>query len=355
MKITLKCLAIGLMLPVMPVHASVMYSLVDLMPENPTINSSAYSINDSGHILGFTTAGDSFVYQNGSVNWPSIPRYASPAGINSNGVVVGNSAGRGFVYNNGVTQFLNGFSGSPYSTKAAGINDAGQIVGSAWNTQGNQRAIIANNGSLTDLGTLGGVWSQGNAINNSGQVTGEAQTSYGGHAFITRNGEMVDLGAFAWGVSRGWAINDIGQVAGTSLINSIEKHAFITTVDDRMIDIGLSGYSSEAFGINNAGQAVGYFEDVNNPGSKRAFVTLNGVMTDLNTLIAANIGWTLMEAYDVNNSGQIVGLGIAENGLQRAFLLNPVASVPLPASFWLFGSVLLGLGRQRIRSLPRQR
>lgn len=355
MKITLKCLAIGLMLPVMPVHASVMYSLVDLMPENPSINSSAYSINDSGHILGFTTAGDSFVYQNGSVNWPSIPRYSSPAGINSNGVVVGNSAGRGFVYNNGVTQFLNGFSGSPYSTKAEGINDAGQIVGSAWNTQGTQRATIISNGSLTDLGGLSTTgWSAGHAINNSGQVTGEAQASYGGHAFITRNGEMIDLGAFAWGVSRGWAINDIGQVAGTSLINNIEKHAFITTVDDRMIDIGLSGYSSEAFGINNAGQAVGYFGGHNGE-SKRAFVTLNGVMTDLNTLIAANIGWTLMEAYDVNNSGQIVGLGIAANGIQRAFLLNPVASVPLPASFWLFGSVLLGVGRQRIRFLPRQR
>lgn len=354
MKISLKCLAIGLMLPVMPVHASVLYSLVDLMPESPSINSGAVSINDSGHVLGFTTGGDSFVYNNGSVNWLSIPRYSSPIGINSSGMVVGNSAGRGFVYNNGATQFLGGFSGSPYSTRAAGINDAGQIVGSAWNTQGTQRATLISNGSLVDLGNLMlNGYSAGNAINNSGQVTGEAQTSYGGHAFITRNGEMVDLGAFAWGVSRGWAINDMGQVAGTSLVNNIEKHAFITTLEDKMIDIGLSGYSSEALGINNAGQAVGYFGD-NSGGSKRAFVTLNGVMTDLNTLIAANIGWTLMEAYDVNNSGQIVGWGIAANGLQRAFLLNPVASVPLPASFWLFGSVLLGFGQRRMRSLLRQ-
>lgn len=350
MKISLKYLAIGLILPVMPVHASVMYSLVDLMPESPSINSGAVSINDSGHVLGFTTGGDSFVYNNGSVNWLSIPRYSSPNGINANGVVVGNSAGRGFVYNNGATQFLGGFSGSPYSSRAAGINDAGQVVGSAWNTQGTQRATIISNGSLVDLGNLMlNGYSAGNAINNSGQVTGEAQTPYGGHAFITRNGEMVDLGAFAWGVSRGWAINDIGQVAGTSFVTNNEKHAFITTLEDKMIDIGLSGYNSEALGINNAGQAVGYFGD-NFGGSKRAFVTLNGVMTDLNTLIAANIGWTLMEAYDVNNSGQIVGWGIAANGLQRAFLLNPVASVPLPASIWLFGSVLLGFVRQRMRS-----
>jgi len=349
-KIGLKSLALGLMLPALSAHASVLYTLVDLMPESTFINSGAVSINDAGHVLGFTTDGESFVYNHGSVNWLSIPRYSSPTGINSSGVVVGNSGGRGIVHSNGGTQVIGGFSGSPYSSVAYGINDAGQVVGSAWNAEGNQRATIASNGSLTDLGTLnGGNWSAGNAINNGGQVTGESQTPNGGHAFITRNGEMVDLGAFAWGVSRGYAINDLGQVAGTSHVTNDEKHAFVTAVDDHMIDIGLSGYSSEAFGINNAGQAVGYFGD-NFGGSKRAFVTLNGVMTDLNTLIAANTGWTLMTAYDVNNNGQIVGVGIAENGVQRAFLLNPVAAVPLPASIWLFGSALLGFVRHRLRS-----
>lgn len=349
MRTHMKCLALGLMLPALA-DASVLYALVDLMPESTSISSGAVSINDYGHILGFTGSGEeSFVYKNNSVNWLSVPRYTSPTGINSNGVVVGNSGGRGIVHSNGVTQVIGGFSGSPYSSVAYGINDAGQVVGSAWNTQGNQRATIANNGSLTDLGTLnGGSWSAGNAINNSGQVTGASQTPFGGHAFITRNGEMVDLGAFAWGISTGYAINDAGQVAGTSYVTNTEQHAFITTLDDQMIDIGLSGYSSVAFGINNAGQAVGYFGD-NFGGSKRAFVTLNGVMTDLNTLIAADIGWTLMTAYDINNSGQIVGVGIAANGVQRAFLLNPVASVPLPASIWLFGSALLGFVRRRAR------
>ncbi|WP_026602449.1 hypothetical protein [Methylomonas sp. 11b] len=350
MKRSLRCLALGLMLPVLPAHAGVLYTLVDLMPDSPLVSSGAVSISDAGHVLGFTGDGESFVYKNNSVSWLSVPRYSSPTGINSSGVVVGNSGGRGIVHSNGVTQIIGGFSGSPYSSVAYGINDAGQIVGSAWNAEGNQRATIAGNGSLTDLGTLnGGHWSAGNAINNSGQVTGESQTPNGGHAFITRNGQMVDLGALAWGVSRGYAINDLGQVAGTSLVTNDEKHAFITTVDDQMMDIGLSGYSSEALGINNAGQAVGYFGD-NFGGSKRAFVTLNGVMTDLNTLIAANIGWTLMTAYDVNNSGQIVGVGIAANGVQRAFLLNPIASVPIPGAIWLFGSALLGLVPRRLRA-----
>ncbi|PPD32920.1 MAG: hypothetical protein CTY19_09735 [Methylomonas sp.] len=350
MKISLKCLVLGLILPVLPAHASVMYTLVDLMPDNTSISSGAISISDAGHVLGFTGTGDSFVYKNNSVSWLSVPRYTSVTGINSSGVVVGNSGGRGIVHSNGSTQIIGGFSGSPFSSLAYGINDAGQVVGSAWNTQGNQRATIASNGSLTDLGALnGGGWSAGNAINNSGQVTGESQTPNGGRAFITRNGQMVDLGAFAWGVSRGYAINDLGQVAGTSHVTNNEKHAFITTVDDQMIDIGLPGYTSEAFGLNNAGQAVGYFSDNFAGENKRAFVTINGVMTDLNTLIAAEIGWTLITAHDINNSGQIVGVGIAANGVVRGFLLNPVASVPLPASFWLFGSVLLGCVARRMQ------
>jgi probable HAF family extracellular repeat protein len=350
MKISLKSLALGLILPVFPAHASVMYTLVDLMPENTSINSGAVSINELGHVLGFTGGGESFVYKDNNLTMLSVPRYSSLTGINSNGVVVGNSAGRGIVHSNGVTQIIGGFSGSPFSSVANGINDAGQVVGSAWNTEGNQRATIASNGSLTDLGALnGGSWSAGNAINSSGQVTGASQTAYGAHAFVTRNGQMVDLGAFAWGTSTGYAINDAGQVAGTSHVTSNEKHAFITTVDDQMIDIGLAGYSSEAFGINNTGQAVGYFGD-NSGGAKRAFVTINGVMTDLNTLISASLGWTLSTAYDVNNSGQIVGVGIAANGVQRAFLLNPVTSVPIPGAIWLFGSMLLSFVSHRLRA-----
>src|SRR5215472_15567820 len=51
-----------------------------------------------------------------------------------------------------------------------------------------------NSCSLIDLGTLGGTQSQGNALNHHGQVTGYAYTTVQSHAFLYSNGTMLDLG-----------------------------------------------------------------------------------------------------------------------------------------------------------------
>ena len=48
-------------------------------------------------------------------------------------------------------------------------------------------------------------------------------------------------------------------------------------------------------------------------------------MTDLNELVCTNSGWTLVEARDINNAGQIAGIGIL-NGETRGFLLTSTAA-----------------------------
>lgn len=106
------------------------------------------------------------------------------------------------------------------------------------------------------------------------------------------------------------------------------------------------GVWSSALGINNAGQVVGRYGNAS--GNERAFTTINGEMTDLNTVIALNSGWLLLDATDINNSGYIVGSGVTSSGRIHAFLLTPVA-VPLPAAFWLFGSALFGWAATRAR------
>jgi probable HAF family extracellular repeat protein len=107
-----------------------------------------------------------------------------------------------------------------------------------------------------------------------------------------------------------------------------------------MSDLGsLDGVGgSIGYSINDYGQVVGTSNAVSD---MHAFVTENGVMKDLNSLMVASVtGWVLNKARGINNAGQITGTGTF-NGLTRVFVLSPVSAVPVPAAIWFFTS---GLG-----------
>jgi uncharacterized membrane protein len=90
--------------------------------------------------------------------------------------------------------------------------------------------LRSSNGNLRDLGTLGGNGSVAWAINNAGQVTGNALNDipddFNGfgdfgivgatqtHAFLWQNGVMQDLGTLGGPDSGPFAINQQGQVVG---------------------------------------------------------------------------------------------------------------------------------------------
>jgi probable HAF family extracellular repeat protein len=88
---------------------------------------------------------------------------------------------------------------------------------------------------MVDLGTLGGspsnATSQGNAVNDNGQVVGTSSTKSGpSHAFSwTQAGGMVDLGTLGGspsnGVSESYAVNQSGQVVGISSTADSSLHA----------------------------------------------------------------------------------------------------------------------------------
>jgi len=71
-------------------------------------------------------------------------------------------------------------------------------------------------------------------------------------------------------------------------------------------------------------------------------------MTDLNDLIPATSNWTLVEAWDINNNGWIVGWGEAPNGSTRAFLLIPEPSTMLLIAL---GSLMIPKIRKRNQSI----
>jgi probable HAF family extracellular repeat protein len=106
------------------------------------------------------------------------------------------------------------------------------------------------------IGTLGGSGSQGNSINPSGQVAGQAYTANDAalHAFLYANGKMLDLGTFGGSISQGRSINARGEVAGVAYTeNNAAFRAFVYR-DGSMHDLGtLGGSVSQANGINDSG------------------------------------------------------------------------------------------------------
>src|SRR2546427_12787642 len=105
---------------------------------------------------------------------------------------------------------------------ASGINGPGQVGGVSLTASCAAHAFLWQNGTMADLGTLGGTFSLANDINDRGQVVGESNTSSGAYrAFLWQNGTMTDLGTLPGGTaSSASGINDLGQIVGASLNES---------------------------------------------------------------------------------------------------------------------------------------
>jgi hypothetical protein len=102
------------------------------------------------------------------------------------------------------------------STRAIGINNYSQIVGSYTDSSGNAHGFLDTNGSFTTLDFPGSTFTDPTGINNIGQIVG----FYSGGAFLYQNGSFSNLPIPAdvnWsgGISK-VAINDLGQIVSTA-------------------------------------------------------------------------------------------------------------------------------------------
>ena len=77
-----------------------------------------------------------------------------------------------------------------------------------------------------------------------------------------------------------------------------------------------------AYDINESGQIVGSASLGGEGWNASALLWQDGVMMDLNTLVPPGSGWTLETARAINDCGQIVGEGLVD-GERRMFLLTP--------------------------------
>lgn len=187
----------------------------------------------------------------------------------------------------------------PNRIAADSINNAGQVVGSAY-TNNIPHAFLYD-GAMHDLGTLGGQSSFAHGINDDGVIIGDSFTAGDAtrRAFKYYGGVMHDIGTLAGGVrSTAWAINSSGVVVGDG--NRPGKASVAFFYDGSMHEIpGFGGQVSHASDINDAGVVTGYSSTVG--GNLRGFI-YDGTLHDIGTL-----GGGKTYAYSINNAGHVVG------------------------------------------------
>jgi probable HAF family extracellular repeat protein len=323
-----------LLISVAPAAAQdVRYRVVDLGQVDGTA-SVALGINDNGEVCGWniTTSHEQRAVKAGPNSpFQYVPGlenlFAIASAINANGDLAVDVqvspwpyvVTRAMRYSSGTLEDLDSYvSGSTYSFS---INSTRQVAGyTGWAS-----AYVATPGSrLSYLGTFGGPQSFAYGVNDAGQVVGTAQVPGGaGHAFRYMPGiGKVDLNPANAAASDAQAINASGQVAGTMVVNG-QSHAFRYADGVGVQDLGTGGgLHTLAYAINDKGQVVG---DIRTAVWPHAFFYSDETgLVDLNARIDADSGWLLTHAYGINSRGEIVGEGLlGAQFTSRAFKLVP--------------------------------
>lgn len=322
----------------------------------------ASGINNGGQIVGVSDAGP-FGDNHGFLWKPAVPNGMTGSlfdlgglsatvqvfqanAINDAGQIVGAALLPGTIHavsiRNGAVTDLGVLPNFARST-AVGINNNGQIVGTATRSDGITHAFLVSGGKTTDLGTLpGGTFSAAAGINDAGEIIGTADNAAGTTVpFLFCNGVMHDLSGPGGLPGLPTAINNSGQIAGNRITDI--PSGVVGLPDDMIINgflwtpatpNGLTGTAQDlgeavfTTALNASGVVVGTAGSAIS--TSHAFVLRDGMNLDLNGLIPGNSGVILDQAVGINGVGQIIVNG--RIGFEfHAFLLTPNAGPTLPS------------------------
>ena len=308
----------------------------------------AFDVNDSSQVAGYSRTSSlqsrAFMWTDGqmvNLGVANADDFRSAAtDVNGLGDAVGtstlkNGLARAALFRNGsaigLTPELPPYEGTSF---ASAINDLGHIVGAVDDDDSQAyEGVLWANGSRTDLGGLGGVSTRPADINNAGQIVGTSTTSVAlglSHAFLWQNGQMTDLGVLEGDQdSDASAINEDGVIVGTSgRLDENTAAVYRPFIYSSGVMTAIPVQSSEAYAtdINDAGVVVGIMRTGGTFSPYHAWIYVDGVVTNLNSLVASGSGLHLAYANAINNNGEIVGLAYDAQGRAHGFLLTPGGS-----------------------------
>jgi probable HAF family extracellular repeat protein len=162
--------------------------------------------------------------------------------INDFGQIAGSSDSGAELCTNGMWQVLPDFSGG-LNFEATAINNKGQVVGDAFTSSGAVQGFFYSAGKTMDLGNLPGAtfpYSSAESINIHGQIVGVSSTATGFTSFLWENGVMYDLMTLinpsdpykhAIQLSGDARINDHGVIVSIGTSQGLD-HLYVLTPSD---------------------------------------------------------------------------------------------------------------------------
>jgi probable HAF family extracellular repeat protein len=307
------------------------------------------AINEAGHACGHFSLGlsglqDAFIWTGGESVIPLGPAdgivesnaadLANGGGVDGADLVVGSynldkGMLRAFVHDGSQFITLDPLPGGDWSF-GEGINEGQMIVGDSHNlTMQTRDAVFWQDGKPTAIEGLQGPIREATDINEAGQITGWMIHPVTGIGFLWDEGVATILGPVPNGQSSSpQAINDNGEIVGHGRIpcdcspHAFARQAFLWSKGQWTMLGTLPGLSeSVAYDVNNSSQVVGY--GWNFGSSATAFLWENGVMHDLNDLVALPDGLELDVARSINDAGQILADACCVGSSAAIVLLTP--------------------------------
>lgn len=330
-----------------------------------TVGSAAYGLNSTGQVVGQLTAGGNdhaFYFDGVTLNDLGTLGGADSVawGINDSGTVVGRAQTaanqlQAFSYAGGV---LTALPAALYDARA--INNAGTITGTGYLPTGQgydaARAYTYTGGEITNLGILSGNdgdASYGYGINNAGNAVGAVEVGGAPNRptdpFLYSGGVMQNLGYLGGVFSQAYGINESNQVVGTvgteylGDANVYPEKAFLWDAGVlQTLGEFFPNANSIAYDINNSGKIVGAADTVD---GYRGFLYAGAGLVALDTLIDPDAGWTITAANGINDLQQIAATACNLAGCYAVRL--DLAPIPEPGQYAMLGLGVLALCLRR--------
>lgn len=219
--------------------------------------------------------------------------------------------------------------GDPAAGMANAVNSVGTVVGVAGGS-----AFVLAGGRQAALTPPGSTASVAFGINDGGTVVGQFTASANTPGFVDVGGSFKTVSPATATVTNVQGVNSRGQAIGFFSADGVHQHGFlydvnsqaVTTLPDPSTARTQSGglVLTQFLGINDNGEAVGYYQTNNGSQFGFLFNLATKTYTFLDDPQAAPVGGVqITQITGVNNAGDICGFFIDAGGTQHGFTATP--------------------------------